>query len=1022
YGDINTRTIIGDYLSQTIPDLDSRAGITWKSTLEPLVQGASGDYWTFKSEVTSVSDSTGGDYEQGPAMSIHIYKKPFRFQASRSLKPLDELWPLPVEVIQSTPRLKTVWQTSEQTFRYKLDPDHDMVKNVILDVIKPGHGEYIGWGEQGGSSFMKKPTLMNYFNCDNMQYQQVYNEGPLDPREPLYHSDPFFLDINSNPEHKNVTATFIDNYSQICVDFGKSNAGYIKIATKFGSLDVICFSGDSPRDIVRLYTALIGRSALKPRYILGNHQSCYGYMNKQQLFDVVKYYRDRKIPLDGLHIDVPLQNNFRTFTVDRKAFSEPEQMFAQLRSDGIKCCTNITPVISANDLPGEEGYKTLRSGRDKGYFIKDKRYTKGVSEKVSEINYMCYEGGSRNDIPADEWKKRPTFTTDDGRVYRDEYEHYNKGGPYRGGVSYGYNDGTPGHYADLNNEDVREWWGQQYEDLFAMGLEFVWQDMTTPAIHESFGDMKGLPSRLMLDFPNHTPSTKLAIEAWAVYSYNLHKATFQGLSKLKGRENKRNFILGRGSYAGMYRYAGLWTGDNASTWDFWRITVSQVLSVGLNGVSICGADTGGFEPARIPGDPERGIEEREEKICNPELLIRWYVGSTFLPWLRNHYVSRKDTKTGEMRKWFQEPYAYPIHWEDYRNNNRTELVGQAWLYYGVQFIVQYYIQLRYSLIQLLYDAMFENQIHGLPIARSMFLTDPQDTTFFNESQKFLDDQYVVGQDILVAPIMHSRNEKGHHDESREVYFPLGYFWFPSNLRPFSSQRVPLVPSIPGGKVLYMTAQIPVYNDPAAGTTPQPEEKGYPDVLLHFIREGSIIPQCEVRQHLSDGKVNPITLNIYPHVFTHRKKRSEYTTYLDDGVSCSSAPEDTMRVEQLIKAAKRRGQDVSALENAKYDEYRAVNITHETTSSSTRTVTICRKVKDVDYDPKKEIGEEYTVIFWYEKRLYNPDFEMTVTPSSGVTVEKSDDVAQSTLHAVILKVKETLGNTEKVAIKIVMKEN
>lgn len=44
-------------------------------------------------------------------------------------------------------------------------------------------------------------------------------------------------------------------------------------------------------------------------------------------------------------------------------------MFAQLRSDGIKCCTNITPVISANDLPGEEGYKTLRSGRDKEYVV-----------------------------------------------------------------------------------------------------------------------------------------------------------------------------------------------------------------------------------------------------------------------------------------------------------------------------------------------------------------------------------------------------------------------------------------------------------------------------------------------------------------------------------------------------------------------------------------------------------------------------------------------------------------------------
>lgn len=47
--------------------------------------------------------------------------------------------------------------------------------------------------------------------------------------------------------------------------------------------------------------------------------------------------------------------------------------------------------------------------------------------------------------------------------------------------------------------------------------------------------------------------------------------------------------------------------------------------------------------------------------------------------------------------------------------------------------------------------------------------------------------------------------------------------------------------------------------------------------------------------------------------------------------------------------------------------------------------------------------------------------MTVTPSSGVTVEKSDDPAQNSLHAVILKVKETLGNTANVTIEIVMKE-
>lgn len=149
------------------------------------------------------------------------------------------------------------------------------------------------------------------------------------------------------------------------------------------------------------------------------------------------------------------------------------------------------------------------------------------------------------------------------------------------------------------------------------------------------------PSRLLVNSDGVSGSAlqkKLAIEIWALYSYNLHKATAHGLDNLHtlvpSRKGKRNFILGRGSYAGMYRYAGLWTGDNASTWDFWKITISQVLSVGLNGVSIAGSDAGGFEPVG------------NEKYCSPELLIRWYAGSFLLPWLRNHYVKKN-------RKWFQ---------------------------------------------------------------------------------------------------------------------------------------------------------------------------------------------------------------------------------------------------------------------------------------------------------------------------------------------------------------------------------
>lgn len=31
----------------------------------------------------------------------------------------------------------------------------------------------------------------------------------------------------------------------------------------------------------------------------------------------------------------------------------------------------------------------------------------------------------------------------------------------------------------------------QYQYLFDQGLEFIWQDMTTPAIAKEYGDMKG---------------------------------------------------------------------------------------------------------------------------------------------------------------------------------------------------------------------------------------------------------------------------------------------------------------------------------------------------------------------------------------------------------------------------------------------------------------------------------------------------------------------------------------------------
>jgi hypothetical protein len=63
----------------------------------------------------------------------------------------------------------------------------------------------------------------------------------------------------------------------------------------------------------------------------------------------------------------------------------------------------------------------------------------------------------------------------------------------------------------------------------------------------------------------------------------------------------------------------------------------------------------------------------------------------------------------------QEPFAYT----DYYNQNQDKLRQKEWLWLSVEPVCRYYVELRYTLIQLLYDTMFENQINGLPIARPL---------------------------------------------------------------------------------------------------------------------------------------------------------------------------------------------------------------------------------------------------------------------------------------------------------------
>ena len=191
-----------------------------------------------------------------------------------------------------------------------------------------------------------------------------------------------------------------------------------------------------------------------------------------------------------------IQKDFKVFTIDEAEgrFPNPKQMFKDFSDLGIKCCTNITPIISAdNPTPEYQPYKEGFAGSDgKPYFVADVRFEPNSNASKSA---QWYGGGSLNTILFEGW---------DG----DSKRLFDSGEPYLGRVWYGGENTTRGHYPDFGRKEVRIWWGTLYEKLFKLGLEFVWQDMTTPAIpvyHEGdkngrppvpYGDMKGFPYRL----------------------------------------------------------------------------------------------------------------------------------------------------------------------------------------------------------------------------------------------------------------------------------------------------------------------------------------------------------------------------------------------------------------------------------------------------------------------------------------------------------------------------------------------
>lgn len=293
-------------------------------------------------------------------------------------------------------------------------------------------------------------------------------------------------------------------------------------------------------------------------------------------------------------------------------------------------------------------------------------------------------------------------------------------GPYQEGVRNDYfcrrlegelfiGDVWPGASAfpDFTDEEVRSWWGDQHRYYTDLGIHGIWNDMNEPAVFNASKTMD-------LDIVHKNDGNpKTHRELHNLYGMLMSMATQQGLkSQING---ERPFVLTRAGYAGVQKYAATWTGDNRSFWEHLAMAIPMVLNLGLSGQPFAGPDIGGFA-----------------HHTSPELLARWTQAGVFFPYVRNHSA---------LESIHQEPWVFGPEVED---------------------ICRKYIRLRYRLLPYLYTLFHEANTTGLPVMRPLILEYPHDRQVYN-----LCDQFLVGRDVLVAPILRPSMEY------RAVYLPEG---------------------------------------------------------------------------------------------------------------------------------------------------------------------------------------------------------------------------------------------------------
>lgn len=255
------------------------------------------------------------------------------------------------------------------------------------------------------------------------------------------------------------------------------------------------------------------------------------------------------------------------------------------------------------------------------------------------------------------------------------------------------------------------------------------------------------------------------------YEHNLYPVRYDmAVADITRRLHGENILWARAAWAGSQRYPLHWGGDAATTNTGMLGTLRAGLSFGLSGFSFWSHDMGGF----VKSTPE-------------DLYCRWIP----FGFLTSHTRAHGAPPT--------EPWLY--------DSKR------------VQDVFRKSAEMKYRLMPYVYAQAKECTEKGLPMLRALFVEFPDDPGAWR-----VDDEYLFGSQILVAPLLESGIT------SRTVYLPQGK-WID-----YQTEKV-----YEGG-----------WHKIEAGSLP----------IIMLVRDGSVLPHLKLAQSTSEMDWSKINLKVY----------------------------------------------------------------------------------------------------------------------------------------------------------------